>query len=595
MWTWGPDISILRKNKIYFAALLFFLLGFFTYRKAIPSDFIFDDTTRVAKVAIGEGGLRHESLPEIEMGLGSTLANVLPDRPLLMASIWLNHKIDGHNPIGYKITNIFLHCLAAFIYFLFLLESFRFFGISKNIFFPSLFVALLFLVHPLHNQAITEVIQRGVILSCIFSLLSGILALRFLIQEKWSLSFFSAMLFLLAILSKPNTFTMPLILWGFAWQAKRTKKISDLLFPMLTICALPVVFYLFFRDNFHTQSEMPQNWLTYGMVQSKVILHYLHQVIYPYGFNANYPIDTVISFSQAWPFCALHLSILATGIFLLSQKSLWGLFLVNFYLALVPESSFFPIPHVVFDHRMYFPFLFLGFPLVYFCAKFELKLARIALACMGAVCVAYLSYLNDQRNFEIRDYVSWLSSTARKYKSDHLANINALNVLFALGHQQQAESFSSELVQTFPNVPEYKILQTIIHEASGLNGRTLIVEILKDPQHSYLTFETRSNLLQYIFNHLKKQPNQLAAAEEIERIYQSQNQYLSDPRYAGFLQFQRFNQAKLHLAFRELALQKRLKPSQLELWQCCVARGVVNGMEEMQKLTQPGKIKFNSR
>lgn len=60
-------------------------MALFAYRKAIHSEFIYDDNVRIMEVNVNDVRMAFAPLPSFSQGLGTVLREVLPDRPLLMA------------------------------------------------------------------------------------------------------------------------------------------------------------------------------------------------------------------------------------------------------------------------------------------------------------------------------------------------------------------------------------------------------------------------------------------------------------------------------------------------------------------------------
>lgn len=93
-------------------------------------------------------------------------------RPVCVATFRLNYLFGELEPFGYHLVNVVLHGIVSVL----------FYYLTKYIFgdrkLPRLIATLLFIVHPIHTEAVASVVGRAEILSCLFFLLSLIAYLR---------------------------------------------------------------------------------------------------------------------------------------------------------------------------------------------------------------------------------------------------------------------------------------------------------------------------------------------------------------------------------------------------------------------------------
>lgn len=90
-------------------------------------------------------------------------------RPLAMFTFALNHALHGLDPRGYHILNIALHMVACALVWRFAQRLLNDAAISTC-------AALLFAVHPIHSEAVANIVGRAEVLAAIF-LLGGLLLL----------------------------------------------------------------------------------------------------------------------------------------------------------------------------------------------------------------------------------------------------------------------------------------------------------------------------------------------------------------------------------------------------------------------------------
>jgi tetratricopeptide (TPR) repeat protein len=108
-------------------------------------------------------------------------------------------ELFGLQPGGHHLTNAFLHALATVFLFGFLFAANGAVG-------PSVFVAVLFAVHPLHVESVAWIAERKDVLSAVF----WFLALWSYVRRHYWLTLAA---FCLGLMSKPMVVTLPLVLF----------------------------------------------------------------------------------------------------------------------------------------------------------------------------------------------------------------------------------------------------------------------------------------------------------------------------------------------------------------------------------------------
>jgi len=148
--------------------------------------------------------------------------------PLTWVSLQIDHALFGFDPAGYHLVNVGLHALSAVLLYLALVSMSQAPG-------PSLFVAAVFAVHPLHVESVAWVSERKDVLSGVFFTLT-LLAYSAYARGPGTLASargaarYAAVLvcFAAGLLAKPMLVTLPLILllldyWPLGRLAKATR------------------------------------------------------------------------------------------------------------------------------------------------------------------------------------------------------------------------------------------------------------------------------------------------------------------------------------------------------------------------------------
>ncbi len=122
---------------------------------------------------------------------------------------WLSHQLDctlyGLNAGMHLLTNLMLHLASTLLLYLFLRKATGRIG-------PSLLVAALFALHPLHVESVAWVAERKDVLSTFFAMLALLAYLRFVRRRTFGAYALTAVFFALGLMAKPMLVTLPCVL-----------------------------------------------------------------------------------------------------------------------------------------------------------------------------------------------------------------------------------------------------------------------------------------------------------------------------------------------------------------------------------------------
>ena len=134
---------------------------------------------------------------------------------------WISHEVDVSlfrlNPAGHHFTSVLLHALNAILLFLLLVRATGRAG-------PSLFVAVLFAVHPINVESVAWIAERKNVLCTFFFLLTLIAYGWYARRPCWQRYLVMVAGFAAALASKPMVVTLPfvLLLWDY-WPLGRVR------------------------------------------------------------------------------------------------------------------------------------------------------------------------------------------------------------------------------------------------------------------------------------------------------------------------------------------------------------------------------------
>ena len=224
---------------------------------------------------------------------------------------WLSYAVDfqfwGKNAFVFKITNLILHLLNAFLIFVLTLKLLNLTmetASERTRFkiFAGIFAALLFSVHPQHVESVAWISGRKDILCTLFYL-AGIIS--YLIQDEkhgsqqWG--HLTLLLFVFALMSKSMAVTFPLILLlldiyplkriefgNNAWPAIKSLVVKKLHYFLISFSVGSITLI--------TQNNEMQSLTSFSLWDrlanaSMNILHYFYTIFYPFDIQAYYPLN----------------------------------------------------------------------------------------------------------------------------------------------------------------------------------------------------------------------------------------------------------------------------------------------------------------
>jgi len=144
-------------------------------------------------------------------------------RPLTVSTFAVEYQLWGEHPAGYHLVNILLHA-ANVAWLFYLLRRYR---VAAGL---ASLAAALFAVHPVHTEAVANIVGRAELLGMFFG---GLMWWSWLQGRRggvkgWSWRAVSALAYLAAVLSKENMIVLPAALFAGEWLAGRFRRLGAL-------------------------------------------------------------------------------------------------------------------------------------------------------------------------------------------------------------------------------------------------------------------------------------------------------------------------------------------------------------------------------
>jgi tetratricopeptide (TPR) repeat protein len=396
--------------------------------------FYFDDHDSIENNAV----IRQMDVPKI--------FSTFNTRFLVGLSFALNYRLCRLHPAGYRIVNLLIHCLNAFLVYLLVKATLYLYQARKPVFFcrlewPAFFASMLFLCHPLQTEPVNFITQRFVLLGSFFYLLTLFLYIRYRCLRLKRYLAAAMTCAIAAMFCKEFTVTLPVMIGlyelyflGFnegIWQRCRHVIpffVIALIVPVLLLrTPAQAVGVANIADSSSIQ-EGQQGTLEhiditrarnsmgrkpYFFTELNVLCTYVRLLFLPVHQNLDYdyPVSRQMdgkTFMSA--LFLLFLLALAAGTYTSCRIMSFGI--LWFFVALSVESSLIPIGNVINEYRVYLAcagFVFVVMTWIYM-RRVEVKKLNM----LAAVILAGLSIMTYQRNKVWKDELSLWSDTVHK-------------------------------------------------------------------------------------------------------------------------------------------------------------------------------------
>ncbi len=258
------------------AGVLVLLATLVFYYPAVRGGFIWDDDAHVTRLDLRS----LHGLWRIWFDIHATQQYY----PLLHSAFWIEHRLWGDAVLYYHLTNILLHAANACLLVL----------VLRRLSIPGAWLAaFVFALHPVCVESVAWITEQKNTLSTAFYLLSMLVYLRF--DEKRKPGAYAAALFLfvLALLSKSVTATLPpALLVIFWWRRGRLSWERDVLplLPWLVIGAVTGLFTSWVERKLGAEgADFTLSFAQRFLVAGRVVWFYGTKLVWPFHLNFIYP------------------------------------------------------------------------------------------------------------------------------------------------------------------------------------------------------------------------------------------------------------------------------------------------------------------
>jgi tetratricopeptide (TPR) repeat protein len=371
------------------------------------------------------------------------------------------------------LTNVLLHAVAACLVV----------WILRRISLPGAWLAgFLFALHPVCVEAVAWIAEQKSTLSAVFYLGAAMTYLRFDQTRRKTLYFSALVLFILALLSKTVTATLPAaLLLVFWWQRKQLTWKRDVrpLLPWFAIGATAGLFTAWVERRY-VAAEGPDFELTLlqrCLLASRAIFFYFGKLVWPFNLTFTYP-RWKLDQSVWWQYTfLLGVIVVAVGLWRLSRRQRGPLTAFLFFAGtLFPALGFFNVYPFIYsyvaDHFQYLASLGIIVPIAYGLTLGAERIPRdvrwaAPLAC--TVLLAALGALTWEQSHMYQDSETLYRATLLRNPDSWMAHNNLGSILAKTpGRAPEAIAEFEAALRIRPDYADaHNNLANVLEEISG--------------------------------------------------------------------------------------------------------------------------------
>ena len=455
------------------AFVISFLLVALCYVNSLPNDFVFDDGPIVSSNPV----IRTISpIQFLKSPYWTKQQYAGIYRPFVVFSLSVDYAIWKRWAPGFRLTNLAVHAINGVLVFS-LYQSIAGAGIVP------LIAMIIYLVHPVHTEAVTTIVGRSELFAACFLLAAWLLFRQG--RTGWA-----ALAFFLALLSKENAIVLPAVLLLTSPRGRRWIRLLPMIFVALAYLAMR--YSVLGGLGIPVSAQYMGGRLTYFerlLTSGRVFIQYLILTFYPlhlagdYDYNA-IPIANFVDW-DAWLGLVLITATVVTAYFYRHRNWTVSLGLSFALVTFIPASNWImPISILMAERFLYLPMI--GLALVGATALSQLEDRRLRrLVGIGALSTAIV--LCNSHDYIRRDDFTFFKNMVRVVPNSAKARLGWGFALTKAGRNDEAEHELEAGLRIIPDYPELLAVLALARTTSTSCARAwplLNRAIQIDPKHA---------------------------------------------------------------------------------------------------------------
>ena len=458
----------MKKKGVFISIALIIIFGFIVYGNSLNGKFIWDDDKLIKESAYLKNlsFIPNFFIKDIGAGAGIKSGSY---RPLQMITYLIDYSLWKLNVLGYHLTNILLHILVALGIYWFVDTLFA----DKLL---AFFTSALFVVHPIHTEAVSYLSGRADPLASLFMLLTFILYLKQLHSQKMKLYILMLFSYIFALLSRENTLILPLLLLLYHYIFEQKVKGKEF-FSILIVTLIYIVMRLTLLKALISQLSYSTNLSQRLPGFFVAITNYIRLLLLPFGLHMEYGNPL---FYLRDPKAVMGIAIFVLSLIYAARKRnrnrLISFSIFWFFITLLPASNLYPINAYMAEHWLYLPsigfFLILSKGLSWLYQRKGFRTFSLVLV----ICLLTIySYLTVRQNGYWKDPIVFYERTL-KYAPESTNMLNNLGILyFDMGRKEQGIALFNKAIKIDPADAYAYINLGYAYQQIGKNKEAIIL------------------------------------------------------------------------------------------------------------------------
>ncbi len=462
-----PEVRApIKKKTILVSVALIIILGFAVYANSFNGKFSWDDEALVKDNMYIRSWSKIKNIFTENIGAGAGERYNFY-RPIQMITYMIDYSLWKLDVRGYHLTNVLFHVLAALcIYWLV--------NICYDDRLLSLFTAALFVVHPIHTEAVDYISGRADSLALLFMLLCLIFYIKSLHWNKLSIYILMFVTYIFALLSKENSLIFPALLLLYHYSFKKKIKSRQFL-PILSIALIYITLRFttlkFLLSGFSCPTTLFQRIPGFFVA----ITDYIKLLFLPFNLHMEYGNETFsLADPRVIPGIFILLALLIYAIRKRNANSLIFFSIGWFFITLLPVSNLYPVNAYMAEHWLYVPSV--GFFLILANGLKAIQKSRAGLNLsyfFVIILLVFYSSLTVRQNSYWREPLTLYERTLR-YTPNSIRVLNNLSAEYhRIGRYDEAIALYKKVIDTNPGYSKlykaYNNLGVAYHDIGKLD------------------------------------------------------------------------------------------------------------------------------
>lgn len=512
-------VKSIKKNQTTFFITIIIILGLLSYINIYDNKFLWDDEFLVQKnVFITD----FKYIPTMFVTCSGAGVGRLDNfyRPMQVLSYSIIYHLTGAVEWSYHLLNVFLHVTNGLLIF-FLLRK-----ITKKDFVAFL-TSILWIVHPIHTEAITYMNGTADPMSLFFALIAFLFYIKRKETTKLYYLILSFLFFIFALLSKESIIVFPGII--FIYELINSKKEYSKYKDIIAMFLVSII-YFYIRNTyldfggtlnmFEQENIYTQNITIRVFTFLAALIQYYGFLLFPHNLHMERSFPIFINLLNVYVISSIFILVLVAWLCYRSfrQKKNYYIFAISwFFISFIPMSGILiPVNSLLLEHWLYTPSI--GFFLL-ISLSLERLLKDKKLWLLIGIIVIILMSLTLNRNLDWKDPITFYNNILT-YEEGTIRVHNNLAMAYVDNNQYdlaEKHYLKSILINDINAEPHYNLARLYLSQNKISEAKYHLEKSIKINPNFFYSY--------YLLSEIYKYQGNLSQSEEYFNIAKSIQYY----------------------------------------------------------------------